>query len=59
MTEWEGPTCLICVSDKELRENSEDVIFEETTDENFLGLVNDINLQVKDTHLMLSRIYKN
>lgn len=59
MTEWEGPTCLIGVSDIELRENSEDVIFEETTDENFLGLVNDINLQVKDTHLMLSRIYKN
>lgn len=59
MTEWEGPTCLIGVSDTELRENSEDVIFEETTDENFLGLVNDINLQVKDTHLMLSRIYKN
>ena len=33
------------------------LIFEETTDENFPELVNDINLQVKDT--VLSRIYNS
>lgn len=38
-------------------ENSEEVIFEETTDENFPRLVNDINRRLK-THRVFSRINK-
>lgn len=40
---------LVGVSEIELRENSEEVIFEETTDENFPRLLNDINRRLK-TH---------
>lgn len=39
--------CLVGISEIELRENSEEVIFEETTDENFPRLVNDINRKLK------------
>ena len=45
------------ISNKQSLKSSEEVIFEETTDENFPELVNDINLQVKDT--VLSRIYNS
>lgn len=41
MTEWEGPTSIIGVSEVQLRENGEEVILEETMDENVPGLVND------------------
>lgn len=43
--------CLVGVSEIELRENSEEVIFEETTGENFPRLVNDINCRLK-THTL-------
>ena len=44
------------ISNKQSLKSSEEVIFEETTDENFPGLVNDINLQVKDTHCVEQNI---
>lgn len=34
----------------ELRVNGEEVIFEERTDENVPGLLNDMNLQINYTH---------
>lgn len=50
MIECEDPTCQVGVSEIELREKSEEVISEATADENFPGLMNDVNLQVKDSH---------
>lgn len=57
MTEWEGPTSIVSVSEVQLRENGEEVILEDTMDENVPGLVNDMNLQINYTHTVYSAEY--